>query len=113
MRSNSKQVKDLIKLHILERVTDENSQEFTSFENCKKYILQRFKSEYNHPRNKQLYPNTQERFLNYCLGMPFDFTTWYDEMKTILNSWGLFKDSATNEQICKLYFYLIYREVNK
>ena len=113
MKSNSKQVQELIKLHILENATDENSEEFKNFKDCKNYIMKRFESEYNHPRNSQLYPNIQNRFLNYCLCMPFNFTTWYDEMKAILNSWGLFKEDATKEEICKLYFYLIYREVSK
>jgi hypothetical protein len=82
-----------------------------AFEELKKYAWERFENEYNYTRNKQLYPNKQQRFKEYCLGMPFDFTTWYNEQRQILNSWELYKESATDEQTETLYFYLIYREL--
>lgn len=111
MKSNNKQVKEQIKKHIFECVTNEEGEEFKTFEELKNYVWKRFEKEYNYARNKQLYSNEQQRFKEYCLGMPFDFSTWYDEQRQILNSWNLYKESATDEQTETLYFYLIYREL--
>jgi hypothetical protein len=113
MRSNSKQVREQVRAYILECVTDFESNEFETFDECKKHAQQRFEREYNYEANYRKYPNLQERFMHYCMGMAFDFTTYYSEQREILNSWGLFKEKASDEEVAHLYFYLIFAEIFK
>ena len=111
MKSNSIQVRNHVKNHILECVTTSECEKFATLQDAKNYALNRFNLEYNNEYNKRLYPNNQQRFKEYCLGMAFDFTPYFNEQREILSSWGLVKESATDKQICDLYFALIYMEI--
>lgn len=62
MRTNTKEIRDRIKAYLLENVTDENDNEFTSFEKLAEYI----KSELI-----RIYRNThQSTFRKYMSGLP-------------------------------------------
>jgi hypothetical protein len=113
MKPNSKEVRLCVQKHILECVTTSEGEQFATLQEVKEYVLNRFNSEYNGDYEKRNYPKIQERFKNYLLGMPFDFTTWNDEIVQILNSWGLYKENATIKQSANLYYYLIFSEVFK
>lgn len=110
MRTNSKEVKEKVRDYILDVLSCEEI-EIKTFAEAKIYIKNKFESEFNHPRNKQLHPNLQDRFMHYCLGLPFNFTTYFKEQREILISFGLIDKGYTDSQVEITYFYLIFKEI--
>lgn len=114
MRTNTKVVKDRIKNYLLENVTDENENYFTSFEDLAKYI----KSEL-----LRIYGNTyQSTFKGYMQGIPNEAATTmfyfhYHDYNIILG--GILGENEaeyskyTPEKAVDLGVWLFYRELSK
>lgn len=114
MRTNRKQVRDAIKLHILECVYDSGENNFVTLECAASYLNDEFNRVANYPNNLQKFPNSQERFMDYMLGIPFHFFYNHFDINNYLESIGLINDKKyTDEKSEKLYYYLIYSEMMK
>jgi hypothetical protein len=115
MKTNSKIVKELINKHILECVTDENGQRYTLLQDAKNRLNNEFKRVANYPYNLQKFPNNQDRFSDYLLGLPFDFEYSYFGINEFLNSLGINPNNKTysDDKKLKLYHYLIFKELCK
>ena len=113
MKTNSKQVTEAIKKHILDSVYDFEGQPFENFEDCKKHVKNEFERVANYPYNLKRIPNTQERFSDYLNGAPFNFLMYYFDMKEFLNGLGINPEGKeySDEKSAKLYHYLIFKQV--
>lgn len=114
MKTNSKEVTKKMTQHIIECVTDLEGNEVKTIEQAREIIKKRFNSEFGHPFNVQRFPNHQERFFQYLLGMPFNFEYGDYEIKQFLNNLGINPKGKeyTDEQSHKLYSYLIFKQLN-
>jgi hypothetical protein len=115
MKSNSKQVRNLIKAHILESITDFECNEFTTVKDAANHLYSEFNRVANNPHNIKNIPNDQDRFSDYLNGLPFNFLYSYYDIDNFLNSLGINPGNKdfTNEQSLKRYHYLIYSEMLK
>ena len=115
MRTNSKQVREAIKLHILESVTDANGNYFETLNDACVRLYSEFLRVANHPYNLKRIPNDQERFSDYLNGLPFNFLFSYYEIQEYLNSLGINPENKeySGQQSTHLYHYLIYAETLK
>lgn len=115
MRTNSKQVRDQIKSHIMECVTDENENGFNSFEDAANRLYSEFDRVANYKYNMVRIPNNQDRFSDYLLGLPFAFEYTNEGIETYLNSLGINPGNKKfdSDKSLKLYHYLIFSEVAK
>jgi len=113
MKTNSKQVRNAIKLHILESVTDNNGNNFNDLKEACNYLNTEFIRNSNHAYNLQKFPNNQDRFSDYLQGLPFNFLFTNYDINNYLNSLtGNDKDFDYNKTL-KLYHYLIFSETQK
>ena len=114
MKTNSKQVKELIKTHILDCVTDENENTFPTFEGAKNRLLSEFTQTANYPYNLQRFPNDQKRFSDYLCGLPFHFEYTHEGIKDYLNGLGINPTGKeyTNDKSMHMYHYLIFKAIN-
>jgi len=114
-RTNSNHVKNLIKIHILDSVYDENENQFKTFEESAKELHNEFKRVANHAHNLKKYPNDVQRFDDYLRGLPFYFLDYNYKIEDFLNSLGINEDKkefpADKSRI--LYANLIYKEIKK
>ena len=113
MKTNSKQVREQIKQHILDCVYDENENEYQTLEEAKERLLSEFERVTGHEYYLKRYPNNQERFSQYLMGIPFHFEYTNHGIAEYLNGLGINPngrefDSAKSQH---LYHYLIYREL--
>jgi chemotaxis regulatin CheY-phosphate phosphatase CheZ len=115
MKTNSKHVKNIIKLHILDSVYDGNENQFKTFEESAKELHNEFKRVANHQFNLKKIPNNIYRFDDYLRGLPYHFLIYNDELKDFLNSLGINEDKKefTSEKMRFLYAQLIYKEIEK
>lgn len=116
MRTNTKEIKDRIKNYLIENVTDENENEFTSFESLAKYI----KSEL-----VRIYRNAnQSTFKAYMQGLPsgnfvadtmfyFHYCDYNIILGNILGESEAEYSKFTPEQAVELGVWLFYRELHK
>lgn len=114
MRTNTKAVKDHIKNYLLENVTDENDNDFTSFEELAKYI----KSELI-----RIFGNThQSTFRTYMEGLPnsaADTMFYFHNYDYNIILGGILGESEaeyskyTPEKAVDLGIWLFYREISK
>ena len=113
MKTNSKQVREAIRTHILECVTDNEGNNYETFEQAKNRLQEEFNRVANYPNNLKRFPNNQERFSDYLCGLPFNFHFSYFDIQNYLNDLGInpANKAYTGEQSTKLYHYLIYREI--
>lgn len=113
MRSNSKEVREKIKAHILECVYDENDMNYSDFAKAKKRVLNEFVRVANHPYNMKRLPDNQERFSDYLNAIPWDFYFYTRDIKNFLNSLGINPSNKEfdSEKSLKLYHNLIWREI--
>ncbi len=112
MRSNSKTVRDKIKLHILDCTFDA---QFLSFEACAVEVYKEFKRVTDNPYCRYHFPSEQLRFNNYLDGLPHNFYFYFDDINSFLGTLDLNKPKrkTTDEDSKKLYHYLIYSELIK
>jgi hypothetical protein len=115
MKTNSKQVRNMIKTHILECVYNFQDQNFETIQEASQHIYSEFVRVANYPANLHNIPNEQERFIDYLNGLPFNFLFYYSDVREFLNGLGInpnnkeFKDS----EVMRRYHYLIFTEVIK
>ena len=115
MKTNSKQVRELIRAHVLGCVTDNNENTYPTFKEAAKRLLEEFDRVANHKHNLHRLPNDQERFSDYLCGLPFSFEYTHEGIKDYLNGLGINPTGKeyTNDANMKLYHYLIWSEINK
>ena len=113
VKTNSKQVREQIKQHVIDRVMDENEESFKTFEEAKNRLLSEFKRVANYPNNLQRFPNNQDRFSDYLNGLPFNFEFTTYGIQEYLNGLGI---NPTGKKYSasvslKRYHALIWREI--
>ena len=115
MKSNSKQVREQIKKHILECVYNEQGEQFTDLKTACNYLKNEFIRVANYPYNLQKFPNDQNRFSDYLFGLPFHFYFSNEDIKNYINSLGLNPEGKnySSDKTIKLYHYLVFSEINK
>lgn len=113
--TNSKEVKEAIKNHILECVYDYEENTFPTLSQAKKHLLQEFERVAGHEYNLRKFPNHQARFADYLSGIPFWFEFETYKIEEFLNGLGINpegKEFDANKTF-QLYSYLIFRELSK
>ena len=113
MKTNNKEVKNAIRAHILESVTDDSGETFPTLEGAIMRLKGEFERVANHPVNLRRIPNDQERFHDYLMGLPFRFEYETHAIASFLDSLGINpKGKAFNaEKSARLYTYLIFKEI--
>jgi hypothetical protein len=110
LRSNSKEVRDAIKLHLVEIAGDDDV-EVETVEQAIKYIGDRFYDEileYDNSRN-----SIQELFIDWLNGLALHTYYYTDDIINYLHGIGLYGKDEKQEQekSAYLYHYLIFKEV--
>ena len=115
MRTNSKQVRNAIKNHILECVYNYSENTFPTLQEACKHLYNEFDRVANYDYNKKRIPSEQKRFEDYLQGIPFHFHYTNEDLEIFLNSLGINKDWKKYEldKMWSLYAYLIYSETLK
>lgn len=113
MRTNTKAVREAIRAHIFEAVTDYNGDAFPTGQEAINHLKSEFERVANYPANMRNFPNKQERFRDYLLGLPFDFEFAYHKIEEFLNGLGINPQAKSfdAEKSAKLYSYLIFKEI--
>ena len=112
LRSNSKEVKEAIKLHLIE-IAQNDDVEVKTVEQAKKYIIERFNSEvltYNKSKK-----SIQDLFTYWLSGLALHTYYYTADIINYLHGIGLYGKDEEQEQTkaADLYHYLIFREVKK
>lgn len=105
MKTNTKEIKEKIRMHILESVQDYEENYFKTAQEAATHLFNEF------IRVERL--DNFKNFYSYIFGVPFDFYFWDDDIIDFLNGLGI---NPTNKEFSKqesrnLYVHLIYREV--
>ena len=105
MKTNSKEVRNAIKNHILECVYDYSENTFPTLKEACNHLY----NEFNRVASEQ------KRFEDYLQGIPFNFYYTNEDLETFLNSLGINKEGKKYEpsKMWNLYAYLIYSETLK
>jgi hypothetical protein len=113
VRSNSNQVREKVRQHILESVYDYDENEFDNFNDASQHLTSEFKRVADYPNNISRYPNNQKRFKDYLQGVPFNFYIYNDDVEDFLNGLGINPQNKkySSDQMWDLYSYLIWKEV--
>lgn len=110
LRSNSKEVKEAIKLHLIEIATNDDVKVET-VEQAKNYISNRFVIEMlKHDKSNK---NIQDLFIYWLNGLALHTYYMTDDIINYLHSIGLYgkNEQQEQEQSAGLYHYLIFKEV--
>lgn len=115
MKTNSKEVRNAIKNHILECVYNYYENTFPTLKEACDHLYNEFDRVSNDVNNKKIIPNEQKRFEYYLQGIPFYFHYTNEDIEAFLNSLGINKEGKKYEpsQMWSLYAYLIYSETLK
>lgn len=115
MKTNSKIVRLAIRQHIHETVTDSNGDTLPTYQEAARVMWEEFERVANHPYNLRRLPNTQERFSDYLMGLPFHFEYTHTGIADFLNGLGINPTgkSYDGEKSARLYHYLIFSETEK
>ena len=89
MKTNSKAVKEAMRQHILENVTDENGNTFTTLPEAISKLRNEFARVADYPANLRRFPNHQDRFHDYIMGIPFGFEFENWKITEFLNGLGI------------------------
>lgn len=113
MTTNTKAVKNAIRLHILEAVTDYNGEVFLTVDEAVHHLKSEFERVANYPVNMRNIPNDKERFHDYLNGLPFAFEHNYHSIVEFLNGLGINPQGKKFdfEKSANLYSYLIFKEI--
>lgn len=113
LRTNSKQVREAVRMHILESVTDGNGDPFPTFEEAREHLKAEFARVADYPCNLRRFPNHQDRFRDYLMGIPFGFEFTNQGIADFLNGLGINPDGKeySPDKSARLYAGLIYREI--
>ena len=112
LRSNSKEVREAIKLHLIE-ISQNDYEEVETVGQAKNYITNKFYDEmikYN-----KHYNNVQDLFIYWLNGLALHTYYYTDDIINYLHSIGLYGKDEEQEQekSANLYHYLIFREVKE
>lgn len=110
LRSNSKEVREAIKLHLVEIAGDDDVKVET-VEQAIKYISDRFYNEMiKHNKNVK---NIQELFIYWLNGLSLHTYYYTSDIINYLHSIGLYgrDEKQEQEKSANLYHYLIFKEV--
>ena len=115
MRTNSKEVKNRIKKHILECVYDNNEQEFKTIGEAVKHLTNDFKRVADYQNNLKRIPNNCERFTDYLQNIPFNFEYENYKLESFLNGLEINPNNKeySSGKMWNLYGLLIFREIEK
>ncbi len=115
MKTNSKQVRELVKTHILECVYNYEEANFATIKEAANHLYNEFDRVANHPYNLKRIPIDQDRFSDYLCGLPFHFHYYSGDVMEFLNSLGINPENKVyaEDKSLKLYHYLIYSETIK
>lgn len=113
LRSNSKEVKEAIRLHLIE-ISQNDDVKVKTVEQAKEYIINRFYNE-KIKYNKHYNTNIQELFIYWLNGLSLNTYYITDDIINYLHSIGLYSKDKKQEQekAANLYHYLIFKEVKK
>ena len=113
MKTNSKAVRDQIRAHILENVTDDNGDTFPTQADAAEHLRSEFERAAGYPANLKRFPNHQERFHDYLMGIPFGFEFENWKITEFLNGLGINPTGKEYdaEKSARLYTCLIYKEI--
>lgn len=114
MKTNCKAVRDQIRAHILENVTDGNGDTFATLPEAVARLRDEFARVADYPNNLHRFPNSQDRFHDYLMGIPFGFEFTNCGIAAFLNGLGINPTGKKydDEKSARLYTSLIYRELN-
>lgn len=110
LRSNSKEVKEAIKLHLIE-ISSNDDVKVETVDQAIKYIGDRFYNEMlRHNNNVK---NIQDLFVYWLSGLSLNTYYMTDDIINYLHSIGLYGKDEKQEQekSADLYHYLIFKEV--
>ena len=110
LRSNSKEVREAIRLHLIEISQNDDIKVETVYQAIV-YIISKFYNEMI--KNNNNLRNIQERFIYWLEGLSLNTYYYTDDIINYLNSIGLYGKDEKQEQekAADLYHYLIFREV--
>ena len=113
MKTNSKAVRLAIQNHILANVTDGNGDTFPSFDDARAHLKAEFARVADYPNNLRRFPNNQERFHDYMMGLPFGFEFENHKIAEFLAGLDINPQgkSFDSEKSARLYTYLIHKEI--
>ena len=113
MKTNSKQVREKIRLHILDCVTGDDGNTYATFEEAATRLRNEFNRVANHPHNLRRLSNAQDRFHVYLMGIPFDFGVANHKITEFLESLEINPTGKKYdaEKSARLYTYLIFEEI--
>ena len=120
MKTNSKAVKEAVKKHIIECLQGSCSvaDGYAPDDDTKgqlEYFVAEFKNWYN-PCERQRDKILHNAFRSFLQGLPscFSYPFTYFEIRQVVRSWlqqtKEDADKYDDEEVCSLYFYLLYRE---
>lgn len=110
LRSNSKEVREAIKLHLIE-IAQNDDIDITTVEQAKNYIVDRFNLEVLRFARKN--EPLQKLFTDWLNGLALHTYYTYPDIINYLHSIGLYGKNEEQEQTnaADLYHYLIFKEV--
>ena len=110
LRTNSKEVRDAIKQHLIE-ISKNDDVEVETVNQAKSYIINRFYNEMI--KHNKHYNNVQDLFIYWLNGLALHTYYYTDDIINYLHSIGLYGKNEQQEQerSADLYHYLIFREV--
>ena len=99
--------------HILANVTDGNGDTFPTFDAAKAHLRAEFARVADYPNNLRRFPNNQDRFHDYLMGIPFGFEFENWKITEFLNGLGINPAGKEydDEKSARLYTGLIFREI--
>ena len=112
LRTNSKEVKEAIKLHLIE-ISQNDDVEIETVNQAINYIVDRFYNEMI--KHNKHYNNIQDLFTYWLNGLALNTYYYTDDIINYLHGIGLYgKDKKQErEKAADLYHYLIFKEVKK
>jgi len=111
LKTNSKEVRNLIKAHILECMHDDSEKEFANLKDACNFLNKSF-NDYATFKSNLSY---QDLFNGYIMGSVFYFYFETHKIIDFLNSLGINPENKDfdSKKSANLYTYLIYSEMNK
>ena len=99
-----------MKAHVLDRV-DYDGDRLSTFEEARDHLASEFVRVADYPHNLQMFPNDQERFHDYLMGIPFGFEFENWKIAEFLNGLGINPEGKEfdSEKSNRLYTYLIFK----
>ncbi len=112
LRTNSKEVRDAIKLHLIE-ISQNDYEEVETVNQAINYIIDRFYNEMI--KHNKHYNNIQDLFTYWLGGLALNTYYMTADIINYLHSIGLYgkDEQQEREKSADLYHYLIFREVKK